>query len=164
MARSITQQGIENERFLLAFGRRWRRIRTIGRVEHAGLRRALGFGIGGCCRCCCRRRRLCRRRQVERTLAATAAERERGCAQHNDGPSRAGQAVMTGHDEFPNALERDDDSSNRHLALSFCLSMIFSENRYPLFRTMLGHHHTNIALLWREVNTYEIAAKFLASA
>src|SRR5436190_11035635 len=27
-------------------------------------------------------------------------------------------------------LERDDFSSNRHRALSFCLSMIFSENRY----------------------------------
>jgi hypothetical protein len=35
------------------------------------------------------------------------------------------------------ALQRDDFSSNRHLALSFCLSMIFSENRYPLFRIML---------------------------
>jgi hypothetical protein len=34
-------------------------------------------------------------------------------------------------------LERDDFSSNRHPALSFCLSMIFSENRYPLFRIML---------------------------
>src|ERR1700704_1806034 len=34
-------------------------------------------------------------------------------------------------------LERDDFSSKRHPALSFCLSMIFSENRYPLFRIML---------------------------
>jgi hypothetical protein len=34
-------------------------------------------------------------------------------------------------------LERDDFSSNRHPALSFCLSMIFSENRYTLFRIML---------------------------
>jgi len=33
-------------------------------------------------------------------------------------------------------LERDDFSSNRHPALSFCLSMIFSENRYTLFRIM----------------------------
>jgi len=33
--------------------------------------------------------------------------------------------------------EQDDFSSNRHLALSFCLSMIFSENRYVLFRIML---------------------------
>jgi hypothetical protein len=34
-------------------------------------------------------------------------------------------------------LEQDDFSSNRHPALSFCLSMIFSENRFPLFRIML---------------------------
>jgi hypothetical protein len=43
-------------------------------------------------------------------------------------------------------LERDDFSSNRHLALSFCLSMISAqtrsafvarENRYPLFRIVL---------------------------
>jgi len=26
---------------------------------------------------------------------------------------------------------------NQHRAPSFCLSMIFSENRYPLFRIML---------------------------
>src|SRR5262249_23239554 len=34
-------------------------------------------------------------------------------------------------------LERDDDSSNRHLALTYSWSMIFSENRYPLFGIML---------------------------
>ena len=43
-------------------------------------------------------------------------------------------------------LERDDFSSNRHPALSFCLSMISAqtrsafvarENRHPLFRIML---------------------------
>jgi hypothetical protein len=38
---------------------------------------------------------------------------------------------------FRRPLERDDFSSNRHRALSFCLSMIFSENRFPLFRIML---------------------------
>src|SRR5258705_7367447 len=32
---------------------------------------------------------------------------------------------------------RDDVSSKLHLALSSCLSMIFSENRFPLFRIML---------------------------
>ena len=37
---------------------------------------------------------------------------------------------------FRRPLERDDFSSNRHRALSFCLSMIFSENRFPLFRIM----------------------------
>jgi hypothetical protein len=34
-------------------------------------------------------------------------------------------------------LDRDDFSSNRRPDLSSCLSMIFSENRYPLFRIML---------------------------
>jgi hypothetical protein len=34
-------------------------------------------------------------------------------------------------------LEPDDLSSNRHPALVYCLSMIFSENRCPLFRIML---------------------------
>jgi hypothetical protein len=34
-------------------------------------------------------------------------------------------------------LERDGFSSSRHPALSFCSSMIFSENRCPLFRIML---------------------------
>jgi hypothetical protein len=34
-------------------------------------------------------------------------------------------------------LDRDDFSSNRHPALAFCLSMILSENRYPLFGIML---------------------------
>jgi hypothetical protein len=33
--------------------------------------------------------------------------------------------------------ERDDFSSSRHHALAFCLSMIFFENRYPLFGIML---------------------------
>ena len=35
------------------------------------------------------------------------------------------------------ALERDDFSSSRHHALSYRWSMIFSENRYPLFGIML---------------------------
>jgi len=34
-------------------------------------------------------------------------------------------------------LERDDFSSNRLPALAYCWSMIFSENRYPLFGIML---------------------------
>ena len=36
-----------------------------------------------------------------------------------------------------NFLERDDVSQNRHHALSFCWSMIFSNNRMPLIGTML---------------------------
>jgi hypothetical protein len=35
------------------------------------------------------------------------------------------------------ALDRDDFSSNRHPDLAHCWSMIFSENRYPLFGIML---------------------------
>jgi hypothetical protein len=35
------------------------------------------------------------------------------------------------------APERDDVSSNRHPAPTFRSSMIFSENRYPLFGIML---------------------------
>jgi len=34
-------------------------------------------------------------------------------------------------------LDRDDFSLNRHHDLSSCLSMIFSENRFPLFGIML---------------------------
>jgi hypothetical protein len=34
-------------------------------------------------------------------------------------------------------LKPDEVSSNRHHALSFCLSMIFSETRFPLFGIML---------------------------
>ena len=34
-------------------------------------------------------------------------------------------------------LDRDDFSSNRHPDLASCLSMIFSENRFPLFGIML---------------------------
>ena len=34
-------------------------------------------------------------------------------------------------------LERDDFWLNHHSALASCLSMIFSENRYPLFEIML---------------------------
>jgi hypothetical protein len=33
--------------------------------------------------------------------------------------------------------ESDSTKLNQTLALSFCLSMIFSENRFPLFRIML---------------------------
>jgi hypothetical protein len=34
-------------------------------------------------------------------------------------------------------LERDDFSSKRHTAPAYCGSMIFSENRFPLFGIML---------------------------
>jgi hypothetical protein len=35
------------------------------------------------------------------------------------------------------ALKRDGFSSNRHPASGYCWSMMFSENRYPLFGIML---------------------------
>jgi hypothetical protein len=34
-------------------------------------------------------------------------------------------------------LKRDEIGMNRHRALGCCLSMIFSENRFTLFRIML---------------------------
>jgi hypothetical protein len=37
----------------------------------------------------------------------------------------------------PIGPERDEFRMNRHRALAYCLSMIFSENRFPLFRIML---------------------------
>jgi hypothetical protein len=36
----------------------------------------------------------------------------------------------------PGALKRDEIGMNRHRALAYCLSMIFSENRFTLFRIM----------------------------
>src|SRR5262249_25411035 len=41
------------------------------------------------------------------------------------------------NDAHGSLLERDDFSPNRHLALRYCWSMIFSENRCPLFGIML---------------------------
>jgi hypothetical protein len=38
---------------------------------------------------------------------------------------------------LPQHPERDGVRLNRHRALGFCLSMIFSENRHTLFRIML---------------------------
>jgi acyl dehydratase len=35
------------------------------------------------------------------------------------------------------SLKRDEIGMNRHRALGYCLSMIFSENRFALFRIML---------------------------
>src|SRR5215211_125858 len=40
-------------------------------------------------------------------------------------------------------VERDDFSSIRHPALGYCWSMIFSENRYPLFGIMLEEMRTS---------------------
>jgi hypothetical protein len=45
--------------------------------------------------------------------------------------------AASGLPPFLSSPERDDLSSNRHPALGFCWSMIFSENRCPLFGIML---------------------------
>jgi len=39
--------------------------------------------------------------------------------------------------EVGGSLKRDEIGLNHHRALASCLSMIFSENRYTLFRIML---------------------------
>jgi hypothetical protein len=39
--------------------------------------------------------------------------------------------------QAPSGLKRDEIGMNRHRALGYCLSMIFSENRCTLFRIML---------------------------
>jgi len=41
------------------------------------------------------------------------------------------------HFKCAEGLHQDDVSLNRHPALTFCCSMIFSENRFPLFGIML---------------------------
>src|SRR5262249_36293319 len=50
-------------------------------------------------------------------------------------------ALSGSHPKAPGSAgdtyQRDDFSPNRHLALFYCWSMIFSENRYPLFGIML---------------------------
>src|SRR5215813_11995031 len=56
-------------------------------------------------------------------LLAMAAQTERPA-----GAGQVGEWIV---------LKRDDFSSNRHLALAYCWSMIFSENRCPLFGIML---------------------------
>src|SRR5260370_39268936 len=53
--------------------------------------------------------------------------------------SSAQRPAVTAKLTFQFTLERDDFSSNRHPALLLCLSMVFSENRYPLFGIMLSH-------------------------
>ena len=57
-------------------------------------------------------------------------------------------------------LERDDDSSNRHLAPAYCWSMTFSENRYPLFGIMLWDFAS--IHLRRQKNRY--SPKYLSAA
>jgi hypothetical protein len=51
--------------------------------------------------------------------------------------AQAFDTVETAATGAAGGLERDDLSSNRHLALHYWWSMIFSENRGPLFGIML---------------------------
>src|SRR5215470_178208 len=51
--------------------------------------------------------------------------------------ARAEARSSSGPAEGSEPLKRDDFSSNRHPALAFWWSMIFSENRCPLFGIML---------------------------
>ena len=86
--------------FLAAFGAVGAGVGAVARIEDAGLGGALGFGIGG--RPCADAFAAFGGRSSA-ALAAAAAERERSHAQHDDGPSRRCQALVTGHDEIPNA-------------------------------------------------------------
>jgi hypothetical protein len=51
--------------------------------------------------------------------------------------SGAAESPANGCRADEDSVERDDFSSNRHHALPSSLSMIFSENRFPLFGIML---------------------------
>jgi hypothetical protein len=75
-------------------------------------------------------------------LASTAADdiavlRSRLDRQYSESRYRSVICVTSLRQPPTGQQERDDFSSNRHPALSSCLSMIFSENRCPLFRIML---------------------------
>src|SRR5262249_43261036 len=95
----VAQKRVENKRSFAAFGRGGAAFIAVGRIGGAGRGRARGRGFrgsgGGGFRGV--------RRQVEAALAAATAERERGSAQHDDGPPRRGQAPLADHFEIPNA-------------------------------------------------------------
>jgi len=63
-----------------------------------------------------------------------ASGRCRASGRRVEGPDRLPAIARFGAE---GRLERDDFSSNRHPALSFCLSMIFRKTGNPLFRIML---------------------------
>ena len=58
----------------------------------------------------------------------------------------------TGPFRLARCLKRDEIRMNRHRALAFCLSMIFSENRCTLFRIMLYAAFTRRAFFARTGN------------
>src|ERR1700686_1941114 len=100
MTGSVAEERIENEGALGTLGGGLRRIASVGRIEHARFGGPLGVGIGlyrGV------RLRLCVRRKIEPGFAPAAAERQRGCAQQDEGPSLICRAVVAVHDKIPNA-------------------------------------------------------------
>ncbi|MVT50419.1 hypothetical protein GPL17_07920 [Bradyrhizobium yuanmingense] len=71
-------------------------------------------------------------------MTGCSRRRRATCACSN--PSPGLQKQRSGDEAAPrrsSALKRDAIRMNRHRALGCCLSMIFSENRFTLFRIML---------------------------
>src|ERR1700719_1633011 len=56
-------------------------------------------------------------------------------------------------------LERNDFSSSRHRALSYCWRMIFSENRYPLFGIMREGIGCGHAVRWQALTKINAGAR-----
>jgi hypothetical protein len=52
-------------------------------------------------------------------------------------PTREADIAIIASGHRVSRLKRDEIGMNRHRALGYCLSMIFSENRFTLFRIML---------------------------
>jgi hypothetical protein len=75
---------------------------------------------------------------VPARAAHAAGVPRRAGPRHQANPDRARRAdrQAPGH-AAGNRLKRDEIRLNRHRALDSCLSMIFSENRFALFRIML---------------------------
>src|SRR5262245_7576295 len=115
-------------------GRR-RRTWTVDRTQGPGARRRGGAHGGERVE----ERRLAHGRAARPGSARRQAQRRRRRRQApRPRRAQAPDAKIGGEESrFRYALERDDFSSNRHLALSYAWSMIFSENRYPLFGIML---------------------------
>jgi len=81
-------------------------------------------------------------------IGQLVAQLHQGRAAGREHPAQIGKLVAAGNlriddgittqiDAHQLTLDRDDFSSNRHPALAPLLSMIFSENRFTLFGSML---------------------------
>jgi hypothetical protein len=73
--------------------------------------------------------------QVNETVAKTIMELARQGERNPD--LLCERALLSRAIRYAGALKRDDFSSSRHPALAYCWSMIFSENRCPVFEIML---------------------------